>query len=274
MSKTNLALLAVILALAGSFAWYASKHPAGAQIGVPASTTGSAPETADVMPRTLSADVDGAGLTKLALDVGVGEMHVNPSPDAEIHVRVTLRPKEQEFLWFFHWMSQGTAHGIAAASLRQEKQDGKLSLSLDYPRTGNQDNVKQEWDVQMPAKLALDASLKVGELTIEGVAGGVAAQVNVGELSIDTPKGPIEGEVNVGEIRAKSQSSEHGKISLSSNIGETVLYIGGKQSGYHEHGGLGNTVTADGDGPDGMHLGVNVGEASLRINPADGQGHP
>lgn len=271
MNKTNAILLTIIVVLAASFAWYVSRHPANPGGSVAAASTAEAPAVASLAPRTLNADFDTAGLDKLALDAGVGEMHVHPSPDGRVHVQVTLRPKEQEFMWFFHWMSQGTARGIAAASIRQEKQDGTLRLSLDYPDV-QQDNLKQEWEVEAPAKLALDARLKVGELTIEGVAGGVIARLNVGELSINTPKGAIDGEVNVGEIRAKSQSSVHGKINLSSNIGEAVLYLEGKQSGYHEHGGLGNSVSADGDGPDSMRLSVNVGEASLRLNSGDDAG--
>ena len=272
MNKTNAVLVAIIVVLAASFAWYAARHPVPAQApsetSVPAAATGTAPLPAG--PRSLQADLDTAGVAKLRLEVGVGEVHVTPSPDDKLHVVVTLRQKEREFMWFFHWMSQGSSRSIAGAKLKQERQGDRLDLSLDYPRAEDQDDVKQEWEVQAPARLALDADMKVGELTIKGLAGGVTARLDVGELSVDAPKGAIEGTVNVGEIRAKSGSNAHGKISLSSTIGEAVLYINGEQSGYHEHGGLGNSVRVDGAGPDTMNLSVNVGEASLRITPADG----
>lgn len=276
MNKTNAVLVAVIVILVVAFAAYVSKHPATSpEAGppqAPAAITGNAPEAA-AAPRTLNADLDTAGVAKLALDVGVGEVHVNPSPDDKVHVQVTLRPKEQEFMWFFHWRSTGTARGIAAASIKQEKSGGRLSLSLNYPREADQNNLKQEWDVQMPARLTLDANLKVGELAISGVEGGVTARLDVGELSIDAPQGVIDGEVNVGEIRAKSGSDRHGKIDLSSTIGEAVVYINGEQSGFHEHGGLGNRVTVDGSGPDSMQLKVNIGEVSLHLKPAGDAKH-
>jgi hypothetical protein len=273
MNKTNAVLVAVIVVLVVAFAAYVSKHPdtspeAGSTQTVSAST-GNAPEAAE--PRTLNADLDAAGVDKLALDVGVGEVHVNPSPDGKVHVQVTLRPKEQEFMWFFHWRSEGTARGIATASINQERSGERLSLSLNYPRGADQENLKQEWDVLVPVRLTLDANLKVGELTISGVAGGVTARLDVGELSIDAPQGAIDGQVNVGEIRAKSGSVRHGKIDLSSTIGEAVVYINGEQSGFHEHGGLGNRVTLDGTGPDSMRLAVNVGEASLHVAPDEGK---
>lgn len=274
MNKTTAVLVAVIVALAASFAWYAARHPAAApaevpsEASVPTAGTGAAPESAG--PRSLQADLDTTGVAKLGLDVGVGEVHVTASPDDRLHVVVTLRQKEREFLWFFHWMSQGSTRSIAGAKLKEERQGDRLNLSLDYPHLGDQDDIKQEWEVQAPARLALDADMKVGELSIKGLAGGVTARLDVGELSIDAPKGAIDGIVNVGEIRAKSGSAVHGKISLSSTIGEALLYINGEQSGYHMHGGLGNSVRVDGAGPDAMNLSVNVGEASLRITPADG----
>lgn len=274
MNKTNAMLVAVIVILVVAFAAYVSKHPATSSAAAPpeapAAATGNTPEAAPA-PRTLSADLETTGVTKLALDVGVGEVHVNPSPDGKVHVQVTLRPKQQEFMWFFHWRSSGTARGIASASINHEKADDRLSLSLNYPREADQDNLKQEWEVQVPARLALDAKLKVGDLTVSGVEGGVTALLDVGELDIDAPQGAIDGQVNVGEIRAQSGSARHGRIDLSSTIGEAVVYINGEQSGFHEHGGLGNHVSLDGNGPDNMHLAVNVGEASLHITPGGGK---
>ena len=218
--------------------------------------------------RTLKADVDVAALKTLTLRVGVGEVHVTASSDDKVHAQVTLRQKQREFMWFFHWMSEGTAKDIAAASLQQVRQGDGYTLSLEYPGDDQGDDLKQEWEVQVPVRLALTADMKVGELSIEGIAGGVDARLDVGELSIDTPAGPMRGEVNVGEIRATSGSTQLGEVSLSSSIGEAVATIGGKSAGFHEHGGLGNRLTLPGSGPDSMHLSVNVGEVSLHVTPA------
>jgi hypothetical protein len=222
-----------------------------------------------IAPRTLSADIPTTGVATLELKVGVGEVHITASADDKVHAKVTLKQKEQEFLWFFHWMSSGTSKEIATATLEQKQQGDALKLSLDYPGQKNDDdgNVKQEWEIQLPARLALDAVMNVGELTVAGVAGGVDAKLNVGELSIDVPRGALRGKVNVGEIRAKSGSAQHGDIRLSSNIGEALLSIAGQSSGVHDHGGLGNSVSVDGKGPDAMELSINIGEVSLHIDP-------
>ncbi|HEV2111482.1 MAG TPA: hypothetical protein VGT99_09025 [Gammaproteobacteria bacterium] len=215
--------------------------------------------------RTLSADIPAATLKNLKLHIGVGEVHVTASRDDKVHVQVTLRQKEQEFLWFFHWKSGGTAADIAAASISQRQEGDALDLGLNYKGDTDSDNLKQEWEVQVPARLALDTDMKVGELNIKDVAGGVEASLNVGELDIQVPRGSMKAQVNVGEIRARTGSADYGRIKLSSSIGEALLIVNGEHGGSHDHGGLGNSVSAEGKGHDDMNLSVNVGEVSLRI---------
>lgn len=221
----------------------------------------------DSAPRTLTLSVPAAGLETLALQANVGEMHVTTSSDDRVHAQVTLRRKDTESLWFFHWISVGTSQDIAAAAISQQRSGTRLTLSLSYPHEHDADELKQEWDVQVPARLKLTVDMQVGELNIEGVGGGVTAKLNVGELSLDTPHGAMDASVNVGEIRARSGSAHHGAVNLSSSIGDTVLVVQGGDSGFHEHGGLGSRVTLDGQGADPMRLQVNIGEVTLHLNP-------
>ena len=220
-------------------------------------------------PRVLTTEAAATGFDTLALEIGVGEVHVTASSDDKVHARVTLRRKEREFMWFFHWVAGGTSEEIAAATIQQKLSGDRLTLSLSYPHSSGGDDMKQEWDVQLPARLKLDADMQVGDLSIEGVAGGVSVKLNVGELALDLPKGSIQAEVNVGEIRAKSGSAQHGHISLSSNIGDAMLVMEGAESGYHEHGGLGSRVSMDGKGPDDMKFIINIGEVTLHLTPQD-----
>jgi hypothetical protein len=266
MNKTTAVLVAIIIVLVGSFAWYAARHPdRGPGMRDEANRGALDDDSHRVGPRTLSADLASAGLDTLALQVGVGEVHITASADDEVHAEVTLRPKEREFLGFLHW-SSSMGRDIAAAAIHQERKDKRLTLSLDLDGH-DQDEIKQEWEVQVPARLKLDSVMNVGEMNIAGVAGGVGAKLDVGELEIDVPKGSIDADVNVGEIRAKSGSAHHGRIQLASNIGDATLMLHGAESGVHEHGGLGNRVSMDGDGPDSMDLKLNIGEVTLRVEP-------
>ena len=267
MNKTTVALVAVIVVLGGSFAWYAANHPDRGSGSGDNAEPGSYSEEAGASaePRTLTLDSAITGLDTLGLAVGVGEVHVSASNDDQLHVQVKLRQKEHEFFGFLHW-SQSANHEIAKAALLQDRKGKRLSLSLDLGRR-DQDDIKQEWEVQVPVRLKLDAVMNVGEMIIKDVAGGVGAKLDVGELNIEVPHGAIDADVNVGEIRARSASAKHGRIELASNIGEAVLLIKGSQSGIHEHGGLGNRVSMDGDGPDSMQLKLNIGEVTLHLDP-------
>jgi hypothetical protein len=268
MNKTTGILVAIIIVLVGSFAWYAAKHPdRGPGMRDEAERSALDDDSHRAGPRALSADIPGSGLDTLALQVGVGEVHVTASADDEVHAEVTLRPKEREFFGFLHW-SNAMGRDIAAAAIHQERKDKRLTLSLDLDGH-DQDEIKQEWEVQVPSRLKLDSVMNVGEMNIVGVAGGVGAKLDVGELEIDVPKGSIDADVNVGEIRAKSGSVHHGRIQLASNIGDATLLLHGNESGVHEHGGLGNRVSMDGDGPDSMDLKLNIGEVTLRVEPQD-----
>jgi len=217
-------------------------------------------------PRVLNRDIPASGINIVAITAGVGELHITPSSDDAVHVQVNLEQKSREFLWFFHWRSRATTQEIQSAQIAQQQQGQRLMLSLTTLGNLSNDDVKQKWNVQMPARMAVDLNMKVGEATIDGIAGGVQADLNVGELDVDVPRGALSAKVNVGQISVTTGTSQPGNIILSSNIGEAALYMNGKYlSHMGEHNGLGRSIKYDAKGPDSMHLSVNIGEVDLRI---------
>lgn len=219
--------------------------------------------------RTLATDVPAVKLTSVTLAVGVGELRVTPSSDDAVHVRVTLQQKSRQVLWFFHWQSRATTREIQSAQIQTTQSGGQLNVSLGTTGKLDTNQVKQNWDVQIPARMSLGVDMKVGQVNVSGVTGGVKIALNVGEIDLDTPSGPMSARVNVGQIRAKSGSRQLGSVDLASDIGEAVLFVNGKQvrdSG--RHSGLGRRVHVAGSGPDNMDLSVNVGEVNLHIGGA------
>ena len=217
--------------------------------------------------RTLTADIPATGINTLAVTAGVGELQVTPSGDDTVHVSVRLEQKSREFLWFFHWQSNATMQAIQSAQIIEQRNAGQLSLSLGTTAKLDTNQVKQHWMLQIPARLALSIGMKVGQVNVSGITGGVRTNLNVGEINLDTPRGPLSASVNVGQISATSGSTQLGPIDLSSDIGEAALFQGGKlvrDSG--RHSGLGRSIHVTGNGPDRMHLSVNVGEVDLRLN--------
>ena len=217
--------------------------------------------------RTLTAEIPANGLLTLAVTAGVGELHVTPSSDDAVHVSVRLEQKSREFLWFFHWQSNATARAIQAAEIVQQRSGERLSLSLGAAGKLDTDQVKQYWALQIPARLALALEMKVGQVNVSGIAGGLRVNLNVGEITLDAPQGPLSAKVNVGQIRATSASTRLGPIDLSSDIGEAALFSDGKPVRHGgRHTGLGRSIHVAGDGPDRVRLSVNVGEVDLRIS--------
>jgi hypothetical protein len=217
-------------------------------------------------PRMLDAEIPATGLNTLAISAGVGELHITPSSDDAVHVHVLLAQKSRDFLWFFHWQSRATTQEIQAAQISQKQQGQRLILSLTKPGDLDNQDVKQKWIVQVPARMALDLNMKVGEATIEGIEGGIQTVMNVGELDINVPHGALSAKLNVGQISVTTGTTQPGNILLTSNIGEAALYMNGKYISHRgEHGGLGRSVSLDGKGVDSMHLSVNIGEVDLHV---------
>ncbi|MGH8400267.1 MAG: hypothetical protein ACRESU_04120, partial [Gammaproteobacteria bacterium] len=217
---------------------------------------------------TLQTASPAAEVNRVTLDVGVGQLKVTASSDDKIHVQVQLEQKSQNFLWFFHWMSNSTVKEIEQVTLQQQNQDG-IAYSLKYPEHLDEGDIKQDWEVQVPAALAIKIEMGVGQLDLTGVAGGVDASLNVGEVTLNTPRGPLQVKVNVGQINATSASTQPGNIKLSTSIGDARVYMpGGSDHDDVHHNGLGRTIEVAGKGPDKMDLEVNIGEVTLHIEPA------
>lgn len=219
--------------------------------------------------RTLQASAATEGVNRITFVAGVGQFKLSASPDDKVHVQVRLERKSQNFLWFFHWMSDTTAHAFEQVTLQQHQQADGITYSLQYPDHLDEGDVKQNWDIQVPARLAVKVQMKVGQLALTGVTGGVEVDLNVGEVTLNTPAGPMHARVNVGQIRATSATIQPGDIRLKTTIGDARLYM--KDRVDHDnmhHDGLGRTISVTGKGADQMDLAVNIGEVTLHVGPA------
>lgn len=217
--------------------------------------------------RTLTATVPAASLKTLFITAGVGELRVTPSSDDAVHIQVTLQQKSRQVLWFFHWQSRATAREIQSATIQTRQSGGQLNVALGTTGKLDTNQVKQNWLVQVPARLALALDMKVGQVNINGIAGGLDLNLNVGEIDMDTPRGPMSARVNVGQISATSASTQPGPINLSSDIGEAALFRDSKAvRNRGRHTGLGRSIHVAGSGPDTMNLRVNVGEVDLHLS--------
>jgi len=266
IARTRLLLGAGIVLLAGAAAWYAGGTP-------PATQTGGK-EVAHAAAGILTADVPVAGVERVTLAAGSGQMEIKPAGDDAIHVRLELRQNERRILWVYHWMSGTTARDLAGATLVLDRRDSTLSLRLAYPGGVSHDDVQQKWIVQMPARLTVSASQQAGQLKIQGMQAGVIAQLHYGDLEILDTRGPLQASITAGRLHVISDSAQPGAIRVGSSFGLGILSLNGKYYGPPECHAfwcsihlVGNTVVQQAGGKDDMDLRATFGLVDLRIGP-------
>ncbi|HET7306462.1 MAG TPA: hypothetical protein VFK24_01420 [Gammaproteobacteria bacterium] len=217
---------------------------------------------ADEPTRTLKADMPASGLRVVSLVAGVGEVRIEPSHDGAVHVAVTLKPKEHG-MWVIKWHSG--MDEIKKATLNKDIDDGVLRLSLSVPNADDDDDsdFKQEWHVRMPAALTLKSRVNVGEVRIDGIAGGVTARTKVGEMHIHVPKGSVKARVKVGELDVTTGATAYRDLTLDSSIGDVNIDGIDLPESARGQSGMGKHVSLKGHGTDDFDLSCEIGEVNL-----------
>lgn len=213
--------------------------------------------------RTLAATVAAGNLHKVSLSANVGEVHVKPSTDGAVHIAVRIKPREHGY-WFVKWTDDGAAADMKQAKLNKAIHDGTLGISLSIPNAEDNDNKRfeEKWTITMPAALALKTDTQVGDVRIEGIAGGVDTETHVGEVHIRVPGGSVRAHVNVGELDVATGASAYKTLELDSSIGDIGIHGLNVNGGERGHS-LGRHVSLKGNGTDAFDLAVNVGEVNL-----------
>ena len=234
-------------------------------------SSGSSNGPSKAAPALLTADASAAGVQHVTFQGANGEAIIGASSDDQLHVQLDLRQDEVRFLGIFHWMSEDTTRDLKGASVKLERQGDGVEISLVYPSGDSHSDVKQEWSVKLPPRLALQANMKAGRMVISDMVGGIDAKLGAGDLSIHSPSGPIRGDVRAGRLHVISDSTQPGAVSLRSMFGLAVLDLQGtyygppeKQSGFKF---FGNDVTHAAGGKDDMDLHVTAGLVDLRVGP-------
>ena len=224
--------------------------------------------------RTLSADRPAAGVERVTVHGGQGEMRITPSTDGMVHVKLVLQQQEKSFLWLFNWLSGETTHDLAGAALKLDQSPDGLAVSLKYPSNDAHSDVQEKWTISLPAKSVLSAEMRAGMIQIKGMQAGIKAHLRAGELEISSPAGGIQAAVDYGRLKVSSDTDAPGVLTLSSDHGLAVLSLDGKYYGPPEDHGfmgnvhlLGNAVTEHAPGKDNMDLSVYAGAVSLRVGP-------
>jgi hypothetical protein len=223
------------------------------------------------VPALLTADASIAGVQNITFQAGTGEAKIGASGDNQVHVQLDLRQDERGFLGIIHWMSEDTARDLKGASVKLQRDGDGLQVSLVYPSGDSHSDVKQEWTVKLPPRLALQAHMQAGRMVIQDMSGGIDADLGAGDLSIHSATGPVRADVRAGRLHVISDSTQPGAISLRSTFGLAVLDLQGTYYGPPEQQSsfrfFGNSVNQVAGGKDDMDLHVTAGLVDLRVGP-------
>lgn len=181
--------------------------------------------------RVLQDSTPAAGIEKVSLESGVGEVRIEAGDTDAIEVRVEIKPGDKS--WF------GSKPDLEAVTLDMKRDGKELQLGVDG------EHIQEHWVVRVPARMALELDHGVGEVHVTGLEGDVEAEVGVGELRIEGGKGKIDrAEVHVG-------------------VGDAAIKgVGGpEQDGFP----LGRTVSWTGEGEQSIDAEVGVGEATVSL---------
>jgi hypothetical protein len=221
-------------------------------------------ETASVN-RVLTATSPASQLTHLdltALDGSV-DLKADPNPAAaNVTISVALDPPRAR-----NFRTPASAD-LAAVTLDWRAERNVLRVGLTNARAGN---IEAAWSITVPARFSAKIGAHDGSVVIEGIAGGVEADVNAGlggrrgAIDVTVPRGSLALSMGVGNIRATRANAAFGSAVVRATVGDAELYLLGHEIVAPHAPGPGHKIALDGKGGDALSLKVSVGDVSLRI---------
>lgn len=219
--------------------------------------------TAFAEARELTGATDAKGLKGLRLEAHVGSVEIKATDADRVTWTLKLEPDDDD-----GWFTGGrkdAQKAVDGAKVRAAAAGETWELEIELPRGADFDDVEEHWTIEVPTRFALDVEANVGEVRIDGVAGGVDAELNVGDLRINVAKGDVRASLNVGDLRIETRTGSLGRVKLGANVGDANLRLAGKRIDTDRTFPVGANLNYSGDGDDDIEGRVNVGEVSVRV---------
>lgn len=171
------------------------------------------------------------------LDIPVGELEVVAGDDSQVSVDVEFRCGREG-------RCREAAKDVRVLVTSSGDQF-KLRLT-DWPKLSGR-GLSVRVKVAVPSSLPVNADLGVGELRVEGLEGGLVADVGVGEANVDLPAAAV------------------GSVNLDVGIGDATLRADGRR---HSSSGVGAKAIHwnDGKGQGKVDVDCGVGEAAVTLH--------
>ncbi|MGH8427583.1 MAG: hypothetical protein ACRES7_06335 [Gammaproteobacteria bacterium] len=253
--------------------------------------------------RTFSQKLSAAGLDGVKLTVNVGDVRVTTADTDTVSITAQAQPGGNGH-FIFDWTTGPSANAVPAdLQLVAERQGTQLVVRLasaagsassaatvnpaasasgkhimtftlggkmTFTDGGDESGWKADWTLVLPRRLALDLKTGVGSVEINGIAGGLKANIGVGKLSAQLPQGPLNAKVGVGNISAAIASADYSAVDLSAGVGDVGFTVNGhKNSTNYEHQFTAASQHLDGSGTTAYTLKAGVGHVTLDLGSKD-----
>jgi hypothetical protein len=196
------------------------------------------PAWADDLERTFDLDRPASGITRIVLEVGVGDVEIVGDESDRITAHVEVSASKG-------WRGSARARReLEAMQLEAEVKGEALHLRMSEHGEGDR-HFGENWTLHVPAGTALELELGVGDLRVLDLAGTIEIEVGVGDVRVEGEHaafGEIEGQCGVGDV------------SLRTPKGRT------EGSGFIAH-----TLEARGPGKSAIDVEVGVGDVDIRL---------
>jgi hypothetical protein len=217
----------------------------------------AAPATAGA-PRILNGGVPAAGVDRVKLDAGVGDVFIVAVENADrVAVEVELKPRRGGF---FSSMKRAERE-VEEARLRVDVSAGTLLLEIESDVDDR--HFEERWTIELPTRLAVEVELGVGDMEIRGLSGELGIELGVGDVLVEGVSGDVDIEVGVGDAAVNAAADAYGSVSGSGGVGDARLTVRGER--VSSSGFVGHSAEWSGEGEHHIEISVGVGDARVTL---------
>jgi hypothetical protein len=207
--------------------------------------------------RTLEDSVPASDLKRVLLDAGVGDVEIATSSNDTIEIEVVLKPRRGGL---FSSTKRGERE-VAEAELEVEVVGHELLIQVETD--ADERRFEERWTIAMPAHLAFELDLGVGDVEIRGLTGGVYIEAGVGDVLVEAPSGDIEVELGVGDATVRAPAALYRVAEASAGVGNARLTAEGER--VEGSGFVGHSASWKGSGKFDLEVEVGVGDAQITL---------
>ena len=209
--------------------------------------------------RTLNGTVDATDLQTVRLDAGVGDVSVVAVDSlAEVILEVTLKPRRGGF---FSSMKKAQRE-VDEAELRMDVSKGVLRLEIETESDDR--HFEETWTIELPARLAVDLDLGVGDVEVRGLAGTLTVDAGVGDVVAEAVSGNVTIDVGVGDATVRAAAADYGSVEGSGGVGDAKLTVRGEK--ISSSGFVGKSAEWTGQGEHVIDISMGVGDAEVILD--------